>query len=417
MNAFIGVFAASLMVTSMGLLAVKSDGGAIPTSINYGDLELVVAEDGAGITVWFDDYWALNKGDLKISYNLDMSGIITTGMAWDKSLLVKVGLHMNNNVKTWMCSGASFAYEDDENDLDYTGDGVPDPRQDMDDNHILQTPGRYDAWSYDSKGPELIVTAPIGSPDDNYGMWFDRDGVDPWQDAMWHCDDGIEYNTSGKYSVEMMHHMVPPIGTAGTATVFAKVNGVQQGIYQVDWFDGQPENFPVGKSFPCNNMNKLALFVTVERWGGSYGVVKITDLTVTGILRVIDATIDIKPGSYPNSVCLKDQGLLPVAILGSGQLDVADICPDSIVLGMDPCFVDLATRGPAKAPKLAFSYEDVDGDGTMDMMVFFSVQELVACGALNAGSTELSLWAELVDGMAINGMDIVYGEDSVSPVP
>lgn len=430
MNALMGVFAASLMVTSMGLLAVKSGGGAIPTTINYGDLELVIAEDGSSVTVWYDDYWALNKGDLKISYGLDMSGIVTTGMWWDKSLMVKVGVHMNGNIKGWMDSSASFALDDDENDWDYTGDGIPDPELDMDDNHILQAPGKYDASMYDVVAPELVVGPPIGTnPNANYGMWFDRDGVNPWQDTdpttpapggsgvFWGVGDGVTYNTQGLYDMEVNYHMLPPVGVSGAAAMFANVNGVHQGIYQTAWYDGQPENFPVGMKFSCNNMNKLALFVTVERWGGSYGVVKITDLTVTGILRVIDASIDIKPGSYPNSVCLKDQGLLPVAILGSEQLDVQDICPDTIVLGMDPCFVDLATRGPAKAPKLAFSYEDVDGDGKTDMMVFFSVQDLVACGALTAGSTELSLWAELVDGMAINGMDILYGEDSVNPVP
>jgi len=417
MNALIGVFAASLMVTSMGLLALKTEGGVLPTSKNYGDLELVIAQDGTGITVWFDDYWALNKGDLEISYNLDMSGIVTTGMSWDSSLQVKVGVHMNGNVKGMMCSGASFAYEDNENDKDYTGDGVPDPRLDMDDNHILQVPDRWDAWSYDAVGPESLVLAPIGSPNDNYGMWFDRDGVDPWQAAMWGCADGVTYNTGGIYAMEVAYHMIPPLQQGGTATMFATVNGAQTGIYETGWFDGQPENYPVGKSFNCNNMNKLALFVSIERFGGSYGTVTITDLTVTGILRVIDATIDIKPGSYPNSICLKDQGVLPVAILGSNQLDVELISPETVMLGLDPCFVDLATRGPPKAPKLACSYEDVNGDGIMDMMVFFSIQELITVGALTSGSTELSLMAELVDGMAINGMDIVYGEDSVNPVP
>lgn len=416
MNALIGVFVASLMVTSMVLVASRIEGGVIPTTKDYGDLEITITQDGSGVTVWFDDYWAVNKGDLKISYGLDMSGIVTTGEWWDKSLWVKVGLHMNGNIKGWMASGAPYALYDNENDKDYDGDGLPDPVLDMDDNHLLQAVDKYDAWSYDVNSLGNVVIAPIGYPDANYGMWFDRDGVMPSQDALWGCEDGVTFNTGGVYAIETAYHMIPPIGTTGTATMFGTVNGAMTGIYQTAWFDGQPENYPVGKSFKCNNMNKLALFVTVERWGGSYGTVKITDLKVTGILRVIDAAIDIKPGSYPNSVCLKDQGVLPVAILGSEQLDVQMINPETVVLGIDPCFVDLATRGPPKAPKLAFSYEDINGDGMMDMMVFFSVQELVAVGALTSGSTELSLMAELFDGMAINGIDIVFGEDSVDPV-
>jgi len=77
--------------------------------------------------------------------------------------------------------------------------------------------------------------------------------------------------------------------------------------------------------------------------------------------------IDIKPGSDPNSINLKNNDLLPVAVLGSESLDVHTIIPDTIMLGM----VDLATRGSAKAPKLAYSYENINSDNYMDIMAFF----------------------------------------------
>jgi len=121
----------------------------------------------------------------------------------------------------------------------------------------------------------------------------------------------------------------------------------------------------------------------------------------------VQVAIDIKPGSFPNSVNPDEQGLLPVAILGSDTFDVYEIVPGTIELGA----VTLTTRGSAKAPKLAFSYEDVNGDGYMDMMVFFSVPELVAAGALTASTTQLTLTAELGDGTPI------VGTDSVNIVP
>lgn len=113
----------------------------------------------------------------------------------------------------------------------------------------------------------------------------------------------------------------------------------------------------------------------------------------------ISVGIDIKPGSFPNSVNAGEQGLLPVAILGSADLDVSNIVPGSILLGG----VSLATRGSAKSPKLAFSYEDVNADGYMDMMVFFSVPML----ALEGTETELKLTAELSDGTSIEGVDSI----------
>jgi len=127
-------------------------------------------------------------------------------------------------------------------------------------------------------------------------------------------------------------------------------------------------------------------------------------LTYETPLRV---DIDIKPGSFPNSVCLNDQGLLPVAILGSETFNVQDVNPETICIGEAP----LANRGNPKRPKLAYSLEDVNEDGYTDLIAFFSVQELINAEALKPETTELKLDAQLYDGTPI------YGIDSVRIVP
>jgi hypothetical protein len=114
-------------------------------------------------------------------------------------------------------------------------------------------------------------------------------------------------------------------------------------------------------------------------------------------------SIDIKPGSDPNSINLGEQGLLPVAILGTQDFDVTTIDPDIIELGG----VSLAERGSRKTPKLAYSLEDVDGDGFTDMIAFFDVQMLVTDGVLEVTTTELELTATLDDGTPIKGTDSV----------
>lgn len=116
-----------------------------------------------------------------------------------------------------------------------------------------------------------------------------------------------------------------------------------------------------------------------------------------------DVPIDIKPDSLPNSANLKDQGLLPVAILGSASFDVSNVNPEKIQLGG----VSLATRGSAKAPERAYSYEDVNGNGHLDSIAFFSVPQLVGIDVLDATTTALTLTAELYDGRAMTGTDSV----------
>lgn len=125
--------------------------------------------------------------------------------------------------------------------------------------------------------------------------------------------------------------------------------------------------------------------------------------TVLAYSPVRIVSIDIKPGSDPNSINLGEQGLLPVAILGTQDFDVTTIDPGSIELGG----VSLTERGSKKTPKLAYSLEDVDGDGFTDMMAFFEVQTLVTDGVLEVTTTELELTATSDSGTPIKGTDSV----------
>ena len=119
----------------------------------------------------------------------------------------------------------------------------------------------------------------------------------------------------------------------------------------------------------------------------------------------IEVNIDIKPGSDPNSICLNDQGVLPVAILGSTDFDVTSIDPETIMIGG----AKLAERGSIKKPKLAYSFEDVNDDGYTDLIAFFDVQALVTADPpiLTLDTTELTLDAYLYDGSPIMGTDSV----------
>jgi photosystem II stability/assembly factor-like uncharacterized protein len=117
--------------------------------------------------------------------------------------------------------------------------------------------------------------------------------------------------------------------------------------------------------------------------------------TVSGV------DIDVKPGTEPNSVNLKSKGLLPVAILGSSSFDVITVNPATINIGV----VQLASRGSAKTPKLAYSLSDVNSDGYLDLVANFEIQALVNAGVLTPTTVTLTLKANLYDTTPIEGTD------------
>jgi len=103
----------------------------------------------------------------------------------------------------------------------------------------------------------------------------------------------------------------------------------------------------------------------------------------------LNVNIDIKPGSYPNSINLGSKGVVPVAVLGSETFDASTV---------DPSTVEFANAHPVR-----WTMEDVNNDGYMDMLFFFNTRDLSLIG----GSTEATLIGATVGGQSIQGTDTV----------
>jgi hypothetical protein len=105
--------------------------------------------------------------------------------------------------------------------------------------------------------------------------------------------------------------------------------------------------------------------------------------------------LDIKPGSYPNAINPRANGVIPVAILSTSTFDASTI--DSSTLRFGP--------GQARPANRAH-VEDVNGDGLPDMVVQFSTpSSQIAC----------SDTASFLVGKTLSGQ-IIAAADSVRTV-
>ena len=107
----------------------------------------------------------------------------------------------------------------------------------------------------------------------------------------------------------------------------------------------------------------------------------------------IPVAIDIKPGSFPNSINPRSRGSIPVAILTTNTLDATTVDPTTVRFG----------RTGTEAAPVQFALEDVDGDGDTDMILHFNTQDTgIVCG-----DTSASLTGETFGGQAIQGTDSI----------
>ncbi|HDZ44198.1 MAG TPA: hypothetical protein ENH80_09690, partial [Phycisphaerae bacterium] len=118
--------------------------------------------------------------------------------------------------------------------------------------------------------------------------------------------------------------------------------------------------------------------------------------TILGPAEIVSVSLDIKPGSDANSVNLKSMGLLPVVVYGSEELDVTEISLDTLLLN---------GVGPRLMPDGSWhvSFEDVDGDLLLDLVIHFEMQAL----GIEPGMTDLTLTGLLMDGTGLQGADAI----------
>jgi hypothetical protein len=115
-----------------------------------------------------------------------------------------------------------------------------------------------------------------------------------------------------------------------------------------------------------------------------------------GTRGVRTVAIDIKPGSFPNTVNLGSNGVLPVAILSDPDFDASGV--DPITVSLASAQVRLKGNGTAVS-----QVEDVNDDQMLDLVVMVTTEALV----LAASDTSATLEGTTYDGLTVRGVDSI----------
>jgi len=183
-------------------------------------------------------------------------------------------------------------------------------------------------------------------------------------------------------------------GSGGTGwldhrqAMFAMMKGLE--AYGIDLLDLDGDGTPETDWFDAMSTHLLATQNADGSWPWDPWADPILS-TTWGLLALeravcvppIHVAVDIKPGSCPNPLQIKNKGVLPVAVLGTADFDVTTIDPASIRLTLEGV--------PGGVAPLRWSYEDVgtpfagelcgchdlNGDGYLDLALKFDVQAVV----------------------------------------
>lgn len=249
------------LIFILSVLLLFAASPLIAETKNYGDVTL----SGGSQSGHFPDYWDLTADDITISFTYDANGLVDDAgaHAWAE-LGVRSPWHGDFN-PTWNVEGSGVWLA---TDYDWTAntfdpDPVGDPKLDLDDKLILQKAGGKGEGDYN-----LPSTPP--APGNNHRIWWDRDGVDPYQNPA-------AANTGGIYQVVITLHATSD--TTGAA--YMNIRGLDQG-FETDGNWTTIELTPAGMTF-TGDMKHLQVFYGLYGYGVQHSVT-FSYIEVTGQL-------------------------------------------------------------------------------------------------------------------------------------
>lgn len=151
-------------------------------------------------------------------------------------------------------------------------------------------------------------------------------------------------------------------------------------------------------TMPKRSTNRFAVFViAVSGMSGVFPLPRPAGVAAgQSRAEVIRVTIDVKPGDEPTTIEPKREGMIPVAILTTGEFNATRV---------DPATVHAGAKG-TEAAVFRSASEDIDRDGDTDLLLLFRVQQM----GLDCADTSVTLKGKTLDGQAIEGTEAVKME-------
>jgi hypothetical protein len=256
------------VIGAVALVMVCSAGAQAEITKNYGDVTLNASYEADH----FDDVWDLTKGDLTLTYGVDLSAVTQTSAG--ETPYIEVGLRevgaADFNPGPWDTyqGGAGGWMTSQVQDLATEPDNL-----DLDDKHNLSASGGRGEGDYDvyASTPTTVESPTFGSSD-SHGFWYDRDGVDPYQDTD-------IANTGGTYDITIVYRAID----SGLGTMIATINGNgTDDVIQEFRVSGDTYTGSTGLSFK-GDMTQMQVFTGGWWTSGAGGDVELTDITATGV--------------------------------------------------------------------------------------------------------------------------------------
>ncbi|HPD32334.1 MAG TPA: PEP-CTERM sorting domain-containing protein [Phycisphaerae bacterium] len=262
----------TIMICVCGMLACATQA----ETIHYGGVTFYPPYSAGH----YSDVWDLTRSDLVLTYSIDLSAVTQTSSS--ETPYVEVGIRQvgagDFNPGPWNTyQGGAGGWM-----TSLVGDLATNPNLlDLDDKHNLSASGGRDERDYDvyASDPGTVVSPPFGGYDTAY-IWFDRDGVDPWQDTK-------GANTGGTYNITIVYHAITP--TLGSMIATINGNGVDI-VNQLIRVEGT--YYPAGLSF-TGDMTQMQVFAGAWWTSGAGGFVSVSDITASGTLIPEPATLSL----------------------------------------------------------------------------------------------------------------------------
>lgn len=144
-------------------------------------------------------------------------------------------------------------------------------------------------------------------------------------------------------------------------------------------FDG-PGTVTFNETIEVETWGGVPLYATVTFYKGEQGV----NETIIGTqkISVTEDDLDIKPGSYPNSINTKSKGVIPVALLGTDTFDVTTVDVTTLRFGPSDA---LPAHNLTDPEVYAEHLQDVNYDGYIDLVSHYRTKQTgIAVGQILA---------------------------------